>query len=98
MEYVLVNGTQEEKPLEVDTVSSPSTVYLRKNIQKVKQFGLEGDANYKPEHWQYEECAMTTGEYFNYQMAMKQADEINRHSDQEAIDNYTRQLMDEGVI
>ena len=48
MNYVLVNGTQTERPLEVDTVSSPSTVYLRKNIQKVKQFGLEGDANYKP--------------------------------------------------
>lgn len=98
MEYVLVDGTQEEKPLEVDTESSPTTVYLRRNIKRVPQVGLEGDANYQPEHWQYEECSMTTGEYFNYKMAMKQAEEINNHSDQEAIDNYTRQLMDEGVI
>ena len=98
MEYVLVNGTQTEKPLEVDTESSPTTVYLRRNIKMVPQVGLKGDANYQPEHWQYEECTMTTGEYFNYQIAMKQAEEINNHSDQEAIDNYTRQLMDEGVI
>ena len=98
MEYVLVNGTQEEKPLEVDTVSSPSTVYLRKNIKGIEAVGNPEDENYVPKHWQYEERAMTTGEYFNYQMAMKQAEEINRHSDQEAIDNYTRQLMDEGVI
>ena len=98
MEYVLVNGTQTERPLEVDTKSSPTTVYLRRNIKKVQQIGLEGDVNYQPEHWRYEECAMTIGEYFNYQMAMKQAEEINNHSDQEAIDNYTRQLMDEGVI
>lgn len=98
MEYVLVSGTQAEKPKEVDTESSPTTVYLRRNIKKVQQIGIEEDVNYQPEHWQYEECAMTTGEYFNYQMAMKQAEEINNHSDQEAIDNYTRQLMDEGVI
>ena len=31
-------------------------------------------------------------------IAMEQAKEINEHSDEEAIDNYTRQLMDEGVL
>lgn len=98
MEYVTVNGTQEERPLEVDTTSSPTTVYLRKNIKEIEATGEAGSEEYVPKHWQYEECAMTKGEYFNYQMSLEQAKEINEHSDQEAIDNYTRQLMDEGVI
>lgn len=98
MEYVTVNGTQEERPLEIDTTSSPTTVYLRKNIREIEATGEVGGEEYIPKHWQYEECAMTKGEYFNYQMSLEQAREINEHSDQEAIDNYTRQLMDEGVI
>ena len=30
-----VTGTQPDKPEEVDRTSSPSTVYLRKNIEQV---------------------------------------------------------------
>lgn len=52
----------------------------------------------KPKHWEYEERELTQDEYSQYLIAMEQAKEINEHSDEEAIDNYTRQLMDEGVL
>ena len=44
------------------------------------------------------ERELTQDEYSQYLIAMEQAKEINEHSDEEAIDNYTRQLMDEGVL
>ena len=60
--------------------------------------GSEDDFTYKPKHWEYEERELTQDEYSQYLIAMEQAKEINEHSDEEAIDNYTRQLMDEGVL
>lgn len=96
--YKLVQGTQTEIPKEIDTDSSPNVVYQRKNIVRISALGTEGEENYIPEHWEYEERTMTVTEYEQYRIAMEQADAINSHSDQEAIDDYTRQLMDEGVI
>lgn len=57
-----VVGTQLEKPLEVDKTSSPSTVYLRKNITQVEQ--QSGDA--KISAWKYEEAQLTLEEYKEY--------------------------------
>lgn len=96
--YELVQGFQTEIPKEIDTDSSPSVVYQRKNIKRVLSSGTEGEDDYIPEHWEYEERTMTNYEYEQYKIAVEQADAINAHSDQEAIDDYTRQLMDEGVI
>lgn len=64
----------------------------------VEATGSEDDFTYKPKHWEYEERELTQDEYSQYLIAMEQAKEINEHSDEEAIDNYTRQLMDEGVL
>lgn len=55
-------------------------------------------AEMEKKHWEYEERELTQDEYSQYLIAMEQAKEINEHSDEEAIDNYTRQLMDEGVL
>lgn len=57
-----VVGTQQEKPLEVDTISSPSTVYLRKNIIQAEQ--KSGDATISV--WEYEEAQLTPEEYKEY--------------------------------
>ena len=89
---------QSDKPLDIDTISSPNIVYQRKNIKSVETIGSENDFTYKPKHWEYEERELTRDEYAQYLIAMEQAKEINEHSDEEAIDNYTRQLMDEGVL
>lgn len=42
-----VRGTQPDRPLELDFVSSPTTIYVRENIQKVESEGFSG--------WEYEE-------------------------------------------
>lgn len=97
-EYKLVESMQSDKPLDIDTTSSPNIVYQRKNIKLVEATGNEDDLTYKPRHWEYEERELTQDEYSQYLIVMEQAKEINEHSDEEAIDNYTRQLMDEGVL
>lgn len=97
-EYKLVESMQSDKPLDIDTTSSPNIVYQRKNIKLVEATGCEDDFTYKPKHWEYEERELTQDEYSQYLIAMEQVQEINEHSDEEAIDNYTRQLMDEGVL
>lgn len=96
--YKLVESMQSDKPLDIDTTSSPNIVYQRKNIKLVEATRNEDDFTYKPKHWEYEERELTQDEYSQYLIAMEQAKEINEHSDEEAIDNYTRQLMDEGVL
>lgn len=97
-DYVNVECMQEGKPLEIDTDSSPSVVYQRQNIVEVDAVGTEGDVDYNPKHWEYEERTMTRTEYAQYVIAMEQANEINEHSTEAAIDEYTMQLIEEGVL
>lgn len=97
-EYKLVEGMQSDKPLDIDTTSSPNIVYQRKNIKSVEATGSEDDFTYKPKHWEYEERELTQDEYSQYLIAIEQVQAINEHSDNEAIDNYTMQLMQEGII
>ena len=95
-DYALVRSTVE--PKESDTESSANTGYLRRNIKKISASGTEGDMNYSPAHYEYEEKTMTSSEYMQYLIAKEQTEAVNNHSDQEAIDNYTMQLMEEGVL
>ena len=97
-EYKLVESMQSDKPLDIDTTSSPNIVYQRKNIKSVEATGNEDYFTYKPKHWEYEERELTQDEYSQYLIAMEQAKAINEHSNNEAIDNYTMQLMQEGII
>lgn len=60
LEYKKRQGFMQEAPLEVDKTSSPSTVYLRKDIKKVE--AIEDTA----EHWEYEEAQLTKEEYIEY--------------------------------
>ena len=97
-EYRLVENMQSDKPLDIDTASSSNIVYQRKNIKLVEATGSEADFTYNPKHWDYEERELTQDEYSQYLIAMEQAKAINEHSDNEAIDNYTMQLMNEGEL
>lgn len=58
-----VTGTQPERPEEIDRTSSPSTVYLRKNIEQVEKEveGADGEKMTVTE-WQYDEKEMTVEE------------------------------------
>ena len=57
-----VTGGQPQKPLEVDAVSSPTTVYLRKNINQTEISSEEGSGRM----WEYEEAQLTKEEYEEY--------------------------------
>ena len=60
MQYVRVESYSETRPLEVDTESSKTAVYLRKNIDKVPNEEGEGT------HWIYDELKLTKEQYQNY--------------------------------
>ena len=53
-------GFMPDVPQEVDKTSSPTTVYLRRNIKEVTN--EEGDNT----HWEYEEAQLTVSEYVEY--------------------------------
>ena len=54
-----VFGSQDVKPAEFDSTSSPSTVYQRKNIERVTIKSVFGDSDF----WQYDERTMSHDEY-----------------------------------
>lgn len=66
-----VTGTQEKQPESEDTVSSPTTVYLRKNIRRTLMQGQDAKANYV---WQYEEAALSQEEYEEYKELVAQVE------------------------
>ena len=55
-----VQGSQVNKPSEFDTTSSPTTVYQRKNIQRIEIENMDGTTS---ELWEYDERTMTHEEY-----------------------------------
>lgn len=59
-----VIGNQERKPTTTDTTSSPTTVYIRKNVKRVLITQPDGNSAYA---WQYEEAALTLAEYAEYE-------------------------------
>lgn len=60
MQYVRVESYSETRPLEVDTESSQTAVYLRKNIDTVPNEEGEGT------HWIYDELKLKKEQYQNY--------------------------------
>lgn len=57
--YTQVYGSQPRKPPEIDTQSSPTTVYIRENIRKEIIDGVS--------FWVYDETQYTTREYIQLQ-------------------------------
>lgn len=61
IQYKRTEGSQVEKPLEVDALSSSTKVYLRKNIERVTKIDPETEEPY--EMWEYDEAIITHQEY-----------------------------------
>lgn len=61
--YKHTEGSQIERPLEIDTVSSKSVIYLRKNIERVEKEDEQGN---KYEVWSYDEAKLTPEQYSLY--------------------------------
>lgn len=68
-----VEGYQPTRPLEIDTTSSPTTVYLRRNIEEVPNVDPMGEPA-EGTHWRYEEAQLTLDEYWEYQIEVNAAD------------------------
>lgn len=60
--YELHEGSQAEKPKAVDTTSSATIVYLRRNIKQITRSDDMGEVTL----WQYEEAQCTHDEYDEY--------------------------------
>lgn len=67
-----VVGTQPERPKEIDTSSSPFTVYLRKGITQQEQ--ESGETTIKV--WKYQEAQLTLAEYAEYLREMEEYNSI----------------------
>lgn len=102
-----VTGTQPDKPEEVDRTSSPSTVYLRRNIEQVTNeiATIDGETQTVTE-WQYDEKEMTVEEYENMALMKSVVEEntsgivesVTQFQKDAVIDEYTQQLIEEGLI
>lgn len=102
-EWREVFGTEPERPEEFDTTSSPTTVYQRRNIKKATRTEDDGT---KVTGWQREEREMSVEEYGqmilmaavvkeNTQGIVESVTEFQRNT---VIDEYTEQLIEEGLI
>lgn len=64
IKYEHHEGSQTEKPLKIDTFSSPTAVYLRRNIQRITRVDeMSGEEVFL---WSYEEAKLTLPEWTAY--------------------------------
>ncbi len=78
MQYIRVESYSETRPLEIDTVSSKTAVYIRKDIEEVPNEDAPGT------HWSMLEAKLTPEEYKWYREEM----------DSPAFDLMTQRLND----
>lgn len=104
-DWKTVTGTQTERPVEVDRKSSPTTVYLRKNIRQIEQ--KEADNSEQTVNvWRYEELELTVQEYESMVLMQQVVSEntsgivasVTQFQRDAVIDEYTEQLIEEGLI
>lgn len=93
-EWTTIRGSQADQPLEVE--QNNNTVYLRKDIKQVNV--KNPDTKETVSLWEYQEKQMTDFEYAQYQMVQESTNTIVSYQKQDTIDEYTEQLVEEGVI
>ena len=98
-----VFGTEAVMPEEFDTTSSPETVYQRRNIKEVTRDEPDGE---KVKGWEREERESTIGEYEQMMLTREVVNEnkadivasVTDFQKAEVIDEYTMQLVEEGLL
>lgn len=64
LNYELREGSQENEPQLIDTSSSNTVVYVRRNVREIERTDeMSGDTIHL---WQYEEAELTRREFENY--------------------------------
>lgn len=102
-EWRKVFGTEAEMPEEFDTTQSPSTVYQRRNVKKATK--TEADGN-KVTGWEREERELTLAEYEQMKLMSEIVSDntsgiiasVTEFQKGAVIDEYTQQLIEEGLI
>lgn len=74
-------GTQQEKPKELDATSSPHAVYVRKDIRQEVKEQTDGST---VKVWTYKEAVLNLKEYEQYK---KELAECESMAQQELVDN-----------
>ena len=64
IEFTHHEGSQSERPPKIDTVSSSTVVYIRKNIKEIEKTNEVTGETYK--FWEYDEARLTPNEYAIY--------------------------------
>ena len=90
-------------PEEFDTTSSPETVYQRRNIKEVTRDEPDGE---KVKGREREERELTIGEYEQMMLTREVVNEnkadivasVTDFQKAEVIDEYTMQLVEEGLL
>lgn len=96
-EWKKVNGTQKERPAEVDRHSSPTTVYLRRNIEQVT--AVQEEAGETITEWQYEERQMSQEEYANMLLMQLVTEDLEAMLIDTALNaEYTACLMETSMM
>ena len=102
-EWRTVFGTEAAMPEEFDTTSSPETVYQRRKIKEVTKTEQDGK---KVTGWEREERELTIGEYQQMMLTREVVNEnkadivasVTDFQKSETIDEYTMQLIEEGLL
>lgn len=102
-EWRIVFGTEAVMPEEFDTTSSPETVYQRRNIKEATKTDADGK---KVTGWEREERELTIGEYQQMMLTREVVNEnkadivasVTDFQKSEVIDEYTMQLVEEGLL
>lgn len=102
-EWREVFGTEAEQPEEFDTASSPTTVYQRRNVKKATKEDADGK---KIAGWQREEREMSREEYDRLMLMQEVVasnttgivESVTQFRKDAVIDEYTQQLIEEGLI
>lgn len=102
-EWREVFGTEQEMPEEFDTTSSPTTVYQRRNVKQAERVEEDGT---KVSGWQREERELTVEEYQTMMLMAEVVDgnkeeivsSVTEFQKEAAIDEYTLQLVEEGLL
>ena len=102
-EWREVFGTETAKPEEFDTEQSPTTVYQRRNIKQKTKTEEDGT---KVTGWQREERELTIAEYKQLILMQEVVEKntegivasVTEFQKGAVIDEYTMQLIEEGII
>ena len=97
-DWRVVYSDYSNKPEVLDTTSSSTTVYFRKDIEEVEIADPmnEGETH---KHWKYLERTCTQEEYNIAKLSSElSASVIELKHDSDVIDSYTTMLLEEGLL